>query len=625
MRLSSPLLFAALAFAREYRFVFFKVSGHRHIGDIVALGELELLDAAGGLLPVLSITNPGGLQPQGQTAEHLLDRNPQSKWIDQNFPRPAPGYLTGNTSILQMTLADEDQEVAGYRFFTANDNAHRDPVSWIFQRRDAADWADLHSIEDFLPPSEREVSYLHGSEAFWVVAPPPAPPRPEYRLLVTGTRDKASDAVQLSDVVLWTDDPAVAAPIFQTTNPGGRNPPNQGPFEATDRKNHTKWVDTNFATQSPPLSELRITLAADVAVHAYELFTANDASKRDPTSWTFEVRDSDGNWRVLSAKHAVSPPLKRMTSYGPPFGLLHWPPPSPPQVPAPPNPPPSPPRSPEPHPPPRPPRPPPAPPYHPTPSPPPPTLTKAGAAPPPFTLSPVSSGLSADSGGSSPLFVLLFTLIGAWLLCVCGCVACKKYGKCPTKVQVSLPRGFVLYIESKTPLPAETTAVPEQLGADILAGPLGESARILESEQNEPGAGDYTEYPDQAKERSRVSVLSGEKFKVMLSQSRTPSGSGDNAFQRSMRWLIREEDRHGLFSTHDGVVEDVDSTRLHDEDEPQVSPLVLQPLQDTAAAPEAQEVDEDRLPQEDPAESAPSRSTTDEIHAPKNPPDTLGV
>ena len=31
--------------------------------------------------------------------------------------------------------------------------------------------------------------------------------------------------------------------------------------------------------------------------------------------------------------------------------------------------------------------------------------------------------------------------------------------------------------------------------------------------------------------------------------------SGENAFQRSMRWLLQQEARHALFNIHDGVVE----------------------------------------------------------------------
>ena len=331
----------------RYRFVFTRVDG-RYRSDSVALGEVELLGAGGGNLLILRVTNPGGEQRVTQNAERAIDGSAVTKWIDTNFELPAPGLLEGNTSILQFTLADPAGEVDGYRFYTANDAPLRDPVSWRFEKRasGADTWHVLHAIDGFHPPISRSTSYLPGSEAFWITAPPPAPPRPEYRLLVTATRDlpRRSDSVSLGEVVLWTSH-LLLAPIHSTTNPGGEHqfgcsravtrgvagvgdvmaprcvpsatcslcsleprptpcafagthPWNQGPSSATDRVRHTKWLDLTFVNTRR--SELIFTLAADVTVHAYELVTG------DATTMTTQS-NVGGCGGISSRGHSQSP------------------------------------------------------------------------------------------------------------------------------------------------------------------------------------------------------------------------------------------------------------------------------------------------------------------------------
>eukprot|EP00966_Prymnesium_polylepis_P162674 3759559-Prymnesium_polylepis.1 len=295
----------------RYRFVFTRVDGHPD-SDAVALGEVELLGVDGQQLTIFSITNPGGAHKVAENAERAVDGTAATKWIDTNYLEPAPGLLAANTSILQLTLAHPTDVAVGYRLYTANDAPPRDPVAWRFERRSPTDdaWHVLHQVDGLRPPFMRSTSFLPGDDAFWITAPPPAPPRPEYRLLVTATRDipHTTDSVALGEVILWTHHP-LHAPIYHVDNPGGVNPRGQGARSATDGLVRTKWLDIGFA--STRRSELRFTLAADVAVHSYELVTANDAIKRDPISWSFDVRRPDGSWQVLSTVHAFRAPTSR--------------------------------------------------------------------------------------------------------------------------------------------------------------------------------------------------------------------------------------------------------------------------------------------------------------------------
>lgn len=229
------LLCVSVVSAQEYRFVFTKIDGRHANYDAVALSDIELLGWGGEDVHISRIENPGGTFPRVvENADRAIDDDLTTKWIDTSFTDPTP---TANTSILQFHLFNPNEVILGYRFFTANDAPHRDPVSWQFEKRTSDNkWTIVHSVSDFLPPMRRSTSYLPNSDAFWVTAPPPAPPLPEYRLVVTSTRDVPvpADAVSLSEVVLWTTDRNVAR-IHSISNPGGSHPYNQGPFEAADK------------------------------------------------------------------------------------------------------------------------------------------------------------------------------------------------------------------------------------------------------------------------------------------------------------------------------------------------------------------------------------------------------
>lgn len=236
----------ARAAANEYRLVFTQVDiQSTQASPTVSLSEVQLLGVDGEKLSLVRVENPGGTsQRPSENADRAIDGDLTTKWLDMSFLSPPPG-LEGLSagSILLFTLSNPSEVAVGYRLYTAPDAPHRDPISWIFQEGSSSEgtWLTLHSVNGFRPPVARSSSYLPASEAFWVVAPPPAPPRPEYRLVVTATRDipRRSDSVAISEIMLRTIE-GKRPNIYTTTNPNGIYFRHEGPSQATDQVSHTQ-------------------------------------------------------------------------------------------------------------------------------------------------------------------------------------------------------------------------------------------------------------------------------------------------------------------------------------------------------------------------------------------------
>lgn len=277
---------------------------------------------------------------------------------------------------------------------------------------------------------------------------------------------------------------------------------------------------------------------------------ANDAPKRDPTSWSLDVREANGEWRPLSLRYAFVPPSDRLTSYGENFSALLWPPPMPPSPPLPPFTPPDPPKPPMPFHPPKPPAMPPRPPRQPPPHP----------LPPPIDLA-----LNTErGGGDSSVMITLIVLLTACLLCCAGCYLCQKYMKCPARhVQIILPGGFVAHVEKKSPAAKDTlsdSSAACQTPTESSNPDVAESRRMLETDELRlSGMGPQLAQEEFAKS-SRFRLLSGDHFRILLARKvpdSTRSGNSGGVVQRGLRWLLNDPGPRGVFTTHDGAVEAV--------------------------------------------------------------------
>ena len=135
---------------------------------------------------------------------------------------------------------------------------------------------------------------------------------PRYRIVITAT--VGQDQAALGEFELLDEDGRSLA-IRRAINPGGTQKSTERAERVVDGQPSTKWMDHDFFLPAPGLTEstgsiLELELAsADEAPSGYRLYTANDQPRRDPTSWTFDMRSSaDELWHTLHTVNDFVPP-----------------------------------------------------------------------------------------------------------------------------------------------------------------------------------------------------------------------------------------------------------------------------------------------------------------------------
>ena len=556
----------------RYRFVFTAVADMA-VADGLALSEVELLAAAttaqdgGEVMLVNAAFNAGGHSPNGEGPHYAIDGDTVSKFLDMNFP-------LRNESFLELHLPTKGM-LSGYRFTTANDAPKRDPVSWRLEgcsdivQCEAGVWHVLHDVANASPPVERASPYAN----FWLVAPPPpSPPLPVYKLVITDVREpNRADGVSLSEVQLYGTSGQLL-PVTLAVNVDGTTPRGQEAKYVADVNLMSEWLDLGWAANEQR-SELVLTLGSYDDVAAYELFTSvTPQPKRDPTSWSLyfaqrhETQPWRYNWVPISVKIAQTPPYDRATSItGGPIVDLMWPPPLPPFPPTPPMsppPPPSipPPPSPSPAPPLPPltpqPKPPPMPPRAPSPLPSPP----APPQPPPQDVDGVSESLTGGSSNGSAnagtvagvtVAATISGMIGLCLIMCCIGRVCIQTGNCPARIRVLIAD---ITLEATIEQKRRPDKRRSKRGART-APPGEDDASALVSTRSSTQAGEEEgSEPSASLPRPRRERAPGIKRFIMRSTPR-PSNTDtanmaeealtprqDEAFARQLGWLMRNED-----------------------------------------------------------------------------------
>ena len=151
-----------------------------------------------------------------------------------------------------------------------------------------------------------------------------------YRFRFTSTSHsksgKPADGIQLSEIKLFD---AANQPIAVSLalNPNGERPVHhQAAPAAVDGSLQTKWFDASIVSRGESRVVLMVQSSAP-AVASYQLFTANDNPRRDPTSWTLQLQTATGGgdggsiWRTIDVADGVEPPEGRREAYG--MRLVH--------------------------------------------------------------------------------------------------------------------------------------------------------------------------------------------------------------------------------------------------------------------------------------------------------------
>ena len=221
----------------RYRFIFTQVADMFR-ADGCAFSELMLFSADEGR-PMLvgSARNPGGNSVNSEGPHAAIDGENATKFVDLNFP-------VRNETIFELRLPIQEQ-LAGYRLTTAEDAPQRDPISWRVEvcrsavQCDSGNWEHVHTVTDAIPPLSRLSAY----DDFWLTAPPPPnPPLPVYRLVVTQVRGAPRRGLAQRDPALRRRRLATAHPLRgehrrrQPARPGGRVCNRRQPLDRVARR-----------------------------------------------------------------------------------------------------------------------------------------------------------------------------------------------------------------------------------------------------------------------------------------------------------------------------------------------------------------------------------------------------
>ena len=303
---------AQLPTATVWEFQITDVRSHGGL-DGVQLAEVYLYDADGKGLTVVSASNPGGNQSlnPAQTADMAVDGDETNRWLDRSILTP-DNQCCGEAT-LQLTLA-EAAAVSEYRFVAAKSTPKRDPISWRFGYRDAADSFVLLSevvgatapgssesyaaFPAFTPPSPPTIP----SPPF--PPPPPSPPSPSplppplppgamrspeqpppppappaatvWEFVFTDVRSHSGiDGVQLAELYL-KDASGNNLTVVSASNPGGDQSLNEAQTadKAVDGDLSNRWLDASIIKPDGTCcgeSTLQLTLAEAAAVSSYQV------------------------------------------------------------------------------------------------------------------------------------------------------------------------------------------------------------------------------------------------------------------------------------------------------------------------------------------------------------------
>ena len=320
------LLVLPLVTATTLRFTFTRIRG---VDTAVALGRLQLIDQFGTELTPTSYT----AKPSGgwNGAEKLFDGTTATQWRDGTFAASAG---TDGLSELTVTYAGT-HDFLSYEFWAFNKKKERDPLAWtVAVQNVCGEFTQVSSEDEGTLDPGRGQSYTPGGSFALVVgsaaaagscdplppslpppslppAPPSLPPAPPslphgdaYSFVFTGVRGPNADGIALSEIGLFDAAGATIA-VVDATNPGGDNYGNS-PSKLVDGNTDGKWYDYEFSVSGQ--SVVVLSLATPAVVASYQMTSAKDVPKRDPTDWRFGIQRADGSFEVLSVVTAADPP-----------------------------------------------------------------------------------------------------------------------------------------------------------------------------------------------------------------------------------------------------------------------------------------------------------------------------
>lgn len=235
----------------------------------------------------------------GSEGPDKLDNNVTTdKWL---------GTLSGMQAVWDFGSA---VTIDAYRWYTANDNTSRDPVSWIVEASDDPQawwWTVVDTVTDYTVTASRNTLVNT-----WTITPP-APDTPParngtsgryWRFSPTARRGGGDGLVQCSELHMMSEGRRV--PSTSQSGPAGTGA--EGVDQVDDWSLNSKLLSSSLAN-----TQVVLDLGSAQFCDGYEWYTANDSSDRDPVSWTLEWSNDGSSYTTVDTQTGATITTDRMT------------------------------------------------------------------------------------------------------------------------------------------------------------------------------------------------------------------------------------------------------------------------------------------------------------------------
>lgn len=265
--------------------------------SLAQIAEFNLMAGGSRLAPssVVGLGDDGG----SEGVSCLDDTNTSNKWLTTRHAMQA---------VWDMGTAVTPD---AYRWYTANDADGRDPVSWVLEASDDPDawwWTVIDTVTAYSVTTSRNTLVNT-----WTITPPTPDTPPArsgqawryWRFTPTARRGGGSTTTQFSELHM-------TCAGRRTVSTGQSGPAGTG-AEGVDQADD--WaVLSKLVGGTPADCAVTLDLGSSLACDGYEWFTANDATDRDPVSWTLEGSDDNSTWTTVDTQTSVTITTSRLAS-----------------------------------------------------------------------------------------------------------------------------------------------------------------------------------------------------------------------------------------------------------------------------------------------------------------------
>lgn len=210
-----------------------------------------------------------------ENKENVFDGNAFSKWF-VNQPSVWIQYqFSGNQAYA----------INHYTIRAANDYPERDPRSWTLKgSNDGVNWTplDTRDSQDFTYRYQiRDYTFSNST------------PYNYYRFDI---ENHSGQSLQLAEIELFDGTQGEYTDLQPTITASGENAPHEGIAQVYDGTSTTKWLTFENS------GFLQFDFGQAITLDGYAITSANDASERDPKSWTLLASNDGSSWTTLDSK-----------------------------------------------------------------------------------------------------------------------------------------------------------------------------------------------------------------------------------------------------------------------------------------------------------------------------------